>query len=230
MKKNSIEAKQFAALKKRLASGRPLTAAQMAFVERHNLAPVPEASPDDSDTAAGYSALARRLGVSRQLIAWHKGRAAAPETLSVSAWRDYLVLHGKGGTMDRVESAGKAKRGSYAEAFGDGLLAGHGFGMDGIGDFLEISLLAADVVTTAEQRDTVAIWLWLFSAARAHKVAMKNGCPASPLTDVEFDPQSAPVDNDWCPPEIRAAATRIAFHLDSAREQFCRDGDKISAA
>ena len=223
MKKNSIEAKQFAALKKRLASGRPLTAAQMAFVERHNLAPVPEASPDDSDAAASLSALARRLDVSRQLIAWHNGRADAPKSLSVSAWRDYLILHGKGGTMDRVESSGKNRGDSYAEIFGDGLLAGHSFGMDGIGDFLELALQAADIKTTPEQRDMVALWLWLFSAARVHKVAKRAGCPASPLTDVEFDPQAAPVDNDWCPPEIRAAATRINFDLNTARTTFYRD-------
>jgi hypothetical protein len=104
--------------------------------------------------------------------------------------------------------------------FGDGLLAGHGFGMDGIGDFLEFSLLTADVVTTPAQRDTVAIWLWMFSAARVHMVAMKHGCQDSPLTPMEYDPNAAPEDNDLFPASIRAAATRINFDLEAARAVF----------
>ena len=195
----------------------------MAFVERHDPAREPDASAGNADTAASDSALARRLGVSRQLVAWHRGRAAAPDNLSVSEWRDYLILNGKGGTMDRVESSVNTRRDSYAEVFGDGLLAGHGRGMDGIGDFLEVVLESADVVTTPAQRDTVAIWLWLFSAARVHRVAKRAGCPDSPLTDVEFDPNAAPEDNDWCAPEIRAAVTRIKFDLENARAVFYRD-------
>ena len=223
MNKNSLKSKQFAALKKRLASGRPLTAAQMDFVERYDLASVKDTSADDSDTAASDSALARRLGVSRQLIAWHKSRAAAPETLSVSAWRDYLILHGKGGTLERVESSVKTRRDSWREIFGDGLLTGFGYGCDDIGDYLEAALDAAEVVTTPAQRDRITISLWLLSAARVHKVAMKHGCVDSPLTPVEYDPHAAPEDNDLFPSSIRAAATRINFDLDAARAAFYRD-------
>ena len=219
--KNKMERSQLAALKKRLARGRLLTAAQMAFVERFNSAGK-DTSAGESDTAAGVSVLARRLGVSRQSIAWHRGRADAPKDFSVPAWRNYLLTHGKGGTIERVESAGKVRREPYNVIFGDGLLAAHGFGMGGIADFLEFALLAAEIETTPEQRDKVAIWLWLISAARVHRVGMNNGYPDTPLTDVESDPQAAPEDNDWCPSGIRAAAKRINFHLDSARDIFTK--------
>ncbi len=217
MKKiTKFEQSQFAALKKRLASGRPLTASQMAFVERYNQDSAPDTGAGGSDTAAGVSALARRLGVSRQIIAWHRGRADAPKSFSVSAWRDYLLTHGKGGTIDRVESSAAIRRGNYAEIFGDGLLAGFGYGCDDIGKFLEAALESAGVVTTPAQRDRAAIGIWLCGAFSVHRVAMKHGCPDSPLTPVEYDPNACPEDNDLFPARIRAAATRINFDLEAA--------------
>lgn len=207
---------QFAALQKRLASGRPLTAAQMAFVERYNHAHAKDAGAGGSDTAAGVSALARRLGVSRQSISWHVGRTDAPKSFSISAWRGYLLTHGKGGTIDRVASSEKIRRDSWREVFGDGLLAGFGYGCDDIGKLLEVALESAGVVTTPAQRDRAAISIWLCGAYGVHRVAMKHGCPDSPLTPVEYDPHAAPADNDLFPASIRAAATRINFDLESA--------------
>lgn len=217
MKKiTKIEQGQFAALKKRLASGRPLTASQMAFVERYDHARMKDTGAGDSDTAAGVSALARRLGVSRQIIAWHKGRADAPKSFSVLAWRDYLISHGKGATIERVESSATIQHDSYRAIFGDGLLAGFGYGCDDIGKFLEVALESAGVVTTPAQLDRAAIGIWLFGAYGVHRVAMKHGCPDSPLTPIEYDPNASAVDNDLFPASIRAAAIRINFNLEAA--------------
>ncbi len=217
MKKiTKIEQGQFAALQKRLASGRPLTASQMAFVERYGHASAKDIGAGESDIAAGVSELARRLGVSRQSIVWHRGRADAPKSFSVSAWRDYLITHGKGATIERVESSATVQRDSYREIFGDGLLAGFGYGCDDIGKFLEVALEAADVVTTPAQRDRAAISIWLCGAYGVHRVAMKHGCPDSPLTPIEYDPNAAAVDNDLFPVSIRAAAIRINYDLEAA--------------
>lgn len=100
MKKNSdIDDKQYAAIQKRLDSGRTLTAAQMRFVTNYLSEDISETP---SGVASGVSDLARRLNVNRQVIHWHAGRAEAPKTLSVAEWREYLLVHGKGSTIDRM--------------------------------------------------------------------------------------------------------------------------------
>jgi hypothetical protein len=104
-KKVSIEDRQFAALEKRLAAGRVLTAAQMQFVKDYTRSRRENQAEGSGDTARGVTDLARRLRVNRQVINWHRGRNKAPKDFSVSAWREYLLTHGKGETIGRVGSA-----------------------------------------------------------------------------------------------------------------------------
>ena len=172
-----IEQGQFAALKKRLASGRPLTASQMAFVERYDHATRKTPAQASQTSQQAFPRWRDGLASPGRAFRMARGRADAPKSFSVSAWRDYLITHGKGATIERVESSVTVQRDSYREIFGDGLLAGFGYGCDDIGKFLEVALEAADVVTTPAQRDRAAISIWLCGAYGVHRVAMKHGMP-----------------------------------------------------
>jgi hypothetical protein len=214
-----IIAGQLKVLLARLKSGRPLTAAHMRFVQEQlpgndSTAQKFSEASTESDIVKNASELAQRLGIHRQTISFHRGRAGAPEALSVSAWREYLTVNGKLPTVSKIGKA--SPRGeSYNVVFGDGLLAAHGYGMDGIGEILEVALTAAKLKANAKQRDTLAVWIWLLSAARVHRVAVRNECPDSPFSIPDFSDED---ENDWSPQEIREAAKRIGFQLDYARE------------
>lgn len=114
---------QLAALKKRLQSGKPLTAAQMAFVERDNRTDEPPAPwPQVGDIAASVNELANRLGVDRRVIGWHRGRDGAPTTLSASLWRSFLDEHGKSKTVDRMDKRRRSDRDTRQEIVEDAML------------------------------------------------------------------------------------------------------------
>ena len=99
--KSKINAAQLNVLVTRLKSGKPLTDSQMRFIEAQfprTAIPVDPGSVAveyDDDVARNVNELATRLGVHRQTIAYHRGRAGSPDDLSVSRWREYLVVMGK---------------------------------------------------------------------------------------------------------------------------------------
>ena len=70
-------------------------------------------------------------------------------------------------------------------------------------------------LTAAERGDNLGA-----TRTVAIRVVADFRCPHSPLTDVKFEPQAAPVDNEWCPFDNRTAASRINFDLDNARAVF----------
>ena len=195
---------QLAALQKRLKSGKPLTAAQMQFVDRKpDTAKPSDAWPQVGDIAGSLNELARQLGVDRRVIGWHRGRDGAPRTLSVSQWRGYLLQHGKGATLDRLSDATRSScRDTRTEVFGDGLLAGHSLAMDDIGSLLAAVLPGDDI---AALRDRIGCSLWIISAARVHAVALQHGCQDTPLTPDD--------DGEQFPEAITAAAKRIGLDL-----------------
>jgi len=55
------------------------------------------------ENVTNSSELAAALGVSRQVVAYHQTRSGAPKTLSVQAWRDYLLSVGKSGTVEKLD-------------------------------------------------------------------------------------------------------------------------------
>jgi len=213
-----IEQGQFAALKKRLASGRPLTAAQMAFIERYDAARVPDTSAGDADTAASDSALARLLGVSRQIIAWHKGRAAAPETLSASAWRSYLLTHGKGATLARVGSPHAVHDDTQSEgSFNMGILSAARAIGETLPGIFETALAGAEINADKAQRDRATVSAWLLLCGKLHVLAARNRCEDSPL-----NPDYNDNLNEICPEEIQQAAARIGYDIASAISEVQR--------
>jgi len=96
---------QMAALVRRLSEGTPLTAAQLEFVRENMARRDASRSPEDDGEdviASNASELAALLGVSRQLVRYHQGRAGSPTTLSVAEWREYLSVHAKADVRARL--------------------------------------------------------------------------------------------------------------------------------
>lgn len=102
---------QVSALAKRLESGKPLTAAQVKFLQS---AVSGEGTGEQSafealDVCRTDGELARRLGVQRQVISWHRGRAGSPDSMSVVEWRKYLVANGKIKTTAKMAAASRSE-------------------------------------------------------------------------------------------------------------------------
>jgi hypothetical protein len=217
-KMTKLERGQLAALNKRLASGKPLTSAQMQFVQRLTHPGADDTSADDADVVANASALAQRLGVSRQSIAWHRGRAGAPKDFSVSAWRSYMLAHGKGATIDRVASSAAIHHDNRREgSFNLGILSAARAIGEVLGKIIPSSLETAGIAADARQCDRATVSAWLFLCAKLHSVATRHGCEDSPL-----NPDYNDNLNEICPEEIQQAAARIGYDIASAIKEVQR--------
>jgi hypothetical protein len=172
-KKPKIERDQYAALQKRLNAGKPLTAAQMAFVKSFNDDGSKETDAGDYDVVGSAYALARRLGVSRQLLIWHQHRDGAPKTFSVGAWRDYLLAHGKGATIGRVES-GTTGRDTRQQVAEDAALAQFNAVSNALPEAIAGALQFEKISITDDVLDRVVFQVWLVCAAAQQSCAERQ--------------------------------------------------------
>jgi hypothetical protein len=205
--KKTIKAAQLAALLARLKAGKPLTAAQMEFIESafpELDPPLPDsqgaAGDGDDDIAANVNQLAKRLGVHRQAIAYHRGRSGSPDTLSVSRWRQYLTIMGKAPTNIRLQNSRDEAGPSFSCDTAFAIL------FQKLSDALPVavsaSLSEAGVKVSPGCADRVAWNVWTLLAAVYHNTAKAHNA-AGPF---------APVDNEGrCeyPEEIVKLAGRI---------------------
>jgi hypothetical protein len=211
-RRKKINAAQLTVLMRRLADGIPLTAAQMQFV---NVAfpelDTPSCVADDGenldDIAVSANELAKRLGVHRQTIAYHKGRSGSPPSLSVSAWRRYLAIMGKLPTcigMEKTappEAEGDKRDTPFAIAF-EMMFRKLS---DALPTALHFGLSLAGVKLTPRRTDKVAWGTWLILAGAANSISEQHEL-AGPL-----DPE----DGSACelPQEIEKLAARVAKEL-----------------
>ena len=197
MKKHQKES-QLAALQRRLDDGKTLTADQLRILEKDTPASQPADAGHDLDLAPSVGTLAKRLGINRQTLTWHRGRADAPQELSVRAWRKYLMTHGKGATLERLAASGKPPRTLQISGFLDGCMTAFEI-VDNIGWLLTAALDAAGVQTTAAQRDQITVHLWSEIALRLDVITNVSKLPGSCFDDI--------------PPAIAGAARRIGVEV-----------------
>jgi hypothetical protein len=206
-----IVSAQFAALVRRLSDGVPLTGAQLEFVKDHMAARAasripPEAAGADV-IATNASELASILGITRQLISYHRGRAGSPETLSVQAWRRYLAIHAKGDVAARMADAGKPTgHGEPMLNFGDGvgaMLACTGRNLHGI---VAAVFKAAGVRVTPAKLDTITFSIFMRLAGIADDSLVNFGFES---VFVAPDPEPGEEPGHWEAAAITAIAKRI---------------------
>lgn len=96
-------------MRKRLARGEPLLPEQLATLESIVHGPPRKAAVTKAGPrfVPNVNQLARALGVSRQLVAWHSRQPDAPPSREdgrkdVAAWREYLARHGRLATVGRT--------------------------------------------------------------------------------------------------------------------------------
>ena len=190
--KKKIQDAQINALLAKLRDKKPLTAAQLQYVT-DNFPTVPKPSEVVSQTddapdfiAASANDLANRLGVHRQIIAYHKGREGSPQTLSVKAWRYYLSIMGKLPTSSKME--GSEPTGTkctkpfdtdtaFAILFDD--LS------ESIGHGVKIGLAQVGVKLPPPKVDLITAAMWILFAARYQRLAHQHGAngPFDPVND-----------------------------------------------
>jgi hypothetical protein len=174
IKKSSIETANFKALKKRVEGGRPLSAAQMRFVESYSQRDKIVAA-NDSDSVATVVELSRQLGVNRQVINWHRGRADAPKSLSVGAWRGYLAEHGRGATVERVGQSSAPRRSKHVEAVEDCTLEQFTAISEVLPQAVGDALAAVGVKVSSVKLDRIVLLTWLLLAAAQQDSARRLG-------------------------------------------------------
>ena len=201
----------------KVKSGKPLSRFERDLIERaagtSTSGSRPMLPPEQPHFARNASELADALGVTRQLLCFHRGKPEAPRPredgrLDVRAWQDYLALNGKGPTFLKLanrKGPRSRRRSTWAETFGDGLLAAFEQTAKAMLDMMRETLPAVGLRPTPAQRDRIAVALWLAGAASAHALAVKAGCAASPLL-----PDG---DGKTFPPEIERAAARVGIDL-----------------
>ncbi|NLH83993.1 MAG: hypothetical protein GX450_01025 [Verrucomicrobia bacterium] len=198
-------------LLKRVQAGQPLTGQQRALIEAHAKGRV--APPEQQrHYARNQSELAKALGVSRQLIQFHNRKAQAPRPCQdgrcdVAAWRDYLTAAGKlptllalsqGGTTATPRDGRPRTRLDYGDGV-EGLLLRTGSHLPRM---MQVALLDAGIKSTPEQRDRLAMTMFLMVAAQADRLCTTWGFPSV------FEPDEN--GEGPYPPAIREAASRIA--------------------
>jgi hypothetical protein len=102
----------------KVKSGKPLTRYERQLVEEKLHAPGGAAAPA-ATFAANQSELARVLGVSRQLVAFHAKKPDSPARredgrYEVRAWREYLAVNGRVDVNEGETSPGRASA-SYSD-------------------------------------------------------------------------------------------------------------------
>jgi hypothetical protein len=162
-----IHERQFAAIKKRLAGGRTLTAAQMRFVEQYNTSKV---ETPRADSASGVTDLARRLGVNRQVINWHRGRLEAPKDFSIPAWREYLLTHGRGSTIDRVSDCSPGHDAARIRTEDATLAQFHAVSNE-LEKSIRFAMASEGVTLPDKQIDRIVFATWLLLAGAQQSVA-----------------------------------------------------------
>lgn len=209
--KNKIKAAQLNALLAKLNDKKPLTAAQLEYIADNfpdDAAPgaVAKASGNSPDyVAISANDLAKRLGIHRQIIAYHKGRDGSPKTLSVAAWKSYLSIMGKLPTAIKMEgSHGSGSSAPFTEPFD----ADTAFAIlfhdlsNVIGAAVKHGLMTAGVKLSPRKVDAVAWGAWLVLAARYQRTAREND------SDGPFDPVDESGRCDY-PPGIVTLAARV---------------------
>jgi hypothetical protein len=201
----------------KVKSGKPLSRFERELIERaagtSTNGSRPMLPPEQPHFARNASELADALGVTRQLLCFHRGKPDAPRPredgrLDVEAWRTYFEAHGKLPTLLKLANRKWTRsrgRGTWAEAFTDGLLAAFDHSTSAALQMLAVTLPTVGLRPTPAQSDRIAVALWLAAAAAAHALAAKAGCADSPLL-----PDS---DGKTFPPEIAGAAARIGIDM-----------------
>ena len=173
--KSVLQAAQLNALAARLKAGRPLTDAQMRFVENFKSGGAQVAATNEDDVASSPSDLARRLGVSRQIISYHRTRAGSPQQLRVSDWRDYLTMCGKA-VADRMGSSSSRPTGAGASVVaGLELVSWFEKLSDSLAVIVTASAEHAGVKIAPEQADVMTVGVWTLLAELLDDHLVKNG-------------------------------------------------------
>lgn len=204
--RSKINAAQLNVLVARLKSGKPLTNSQMRFVEAQfpetadPVAPGSVAVENDYDVASNVNELANRLGVHRQTIAYHRGRAGSPDDLSISRWREYLVVMGKIQTSIRLDREQSPAHKTFDCDTAFSIL------FTELSDSLPVVVRAAldeaGVKASPHRADITTFCVWFLLAVVYQRLAKKHDAQG-PL-----DPAG---DTDVCeyPDEIKKLAARI---------------------
>ncbi|MGO9586303.1 MAG: hypothetical protein ACLP2Y_08915 [Limisphaerales bacterium] len=171
-KKINIESRVFSSLEKRLAAGKSLTSAQLSFVKEHQ---AKSATVENSDVAQGVADLARRLGVDRRTITWHRGRTGAPKSFSVAAWRRFLLAHGKGSTLDRIEDSQSPRRDTAKEQAEETALAQFHAVSNALPDAVRAALEFEGLTVPPERLDSLIFGIWLrLATAQQHTAKLQD--------------------------------------------------------
>lgn len=204
--KSKINTAQLNVLVARLKAGKPLTDSQMKFVEAQFPPAFADGAPveHDDEIAANANDLANRLGIHRQVIAYHKGRDGAPADFSVQRWREYLVVMGKMQTGIKLGKTGEPARAgfncdtAFAVMFHD--LS------EALPTALRASLNNAGVKVSPHRVDAVTWGVWILLVAVYQRLAKSQGVDGPFSTVNEFGKYEYP-------DEIMKLATRMAITL-----------------
>lgn len=193
--RKNIKAAQLAALLNRLKDGKPLTSAQLAFIEKafpelDN--PKPSQIDDDGgapedngagDVVSSANQLAKHLGVSRQLIAHHRNRVGAPTEFSIAAWRAYLRVWGKQPTLSKLHGT---EPDPVTENSYDGAFAALFYQLsEALPMVMRLALARADAKMSSHKADMLTFCVWLQCAGIYQALAKQHDAfgPFDPITE-----------------------------------------------
>ena len=193
MKSDKLLDLHMEAMRKRLKSGLPLTAAQQNLLLEID----PDSDPQP-DLARSAAELARRLGVRRQVIGYHLGKQDAPQVFSVEKWKRYLDANGYFKTPRQPAARSTATVITSKALLCDGMLAAWEI-VQQLEEHVLSALKVARVKLPAANRNKVVVQLWQVMARQLDALTAKHELPGSAFDDV--------------PPAIAAAAKRIGATL-----------------
>ncbi|MGO9586830.1 MAG: hypothetical protein ACLP2Y_11605 [Limisphaerales bacterium] len=198
--------KQLNVLMRRLQNDKPLTAAQLRFVEAQlNKSIEPtigqnETAPTAGDVCSSASQLAKQLGINRQTITYHRQLGNSPDTLSESAWRKYLQGAGKLPTSEKLQKSaapGESKQDIMSTAFGMAFISLS----NALLPSLKVSLIVIGKKLPPRKLDSFTWLLWQLLAHKYQKLANEHDLPG-PFDKFEGE-------YDW-PSEIVKLQTRLS--------------------
>ena len=197
----------------KVKSGKPLSRFERELIERaagtSTNGSRPMLPPEQPHFARNASELADALGVTRQLLCFHRGKPDAPRPredgrLDVEAWRTYFEAHGKLPTLLKLANR-KGPRSRGRSTWADAANAAFEQTAKAMLDMMSETLPALKVRLAPPQLDRLKVAAWLAGAAAVHVLATKN--------DVKDTPLTPDADGKTFPPEIERAAARVGIDL-----------------
>jgi hypothetical protein len=202
--KKIIETAQTNAILKKLQSGKVLTGREHKYLLDQA---VGSDEPNQqgcshaiSETASNVNDLANRLGVHRQLIAYHRGRAGSPATLSVTEWRHYLLAFGKTPTAQKIDGTTPT---SERDIGTDSAFATLFYRLsNSFPNALRMAVEVSGVKLPPRKHDLIAYYTWMLMAATYSALAKQHRV-IGPFEAIDADGKCE------YPEEIQKLAVRI---------------------